>query len=354
MGIGGTEKIIMQLCKGFNNEFNNIVVCSKGGVHVNELKELGIKHYTIPDFQDKSIKNIIKTIIKITKIIKNEDIDIVHTHHRMAAFYMKIIKIFKKITIMHTSHNTFTDKKKFTKFILSKNNVVSVGKKVQENLIDYYGIPKDTVDVIYNGVELDYKSKSKLDEFIKLKEEGYFLVTNIGRLSKQKGMEYFIKAAVKVKHNLKKVKFFIVGSGELEEELKNLTKKLKLENDIIFLGYRTDINNIIRHSDLIVLSSLWEGLPLTPIEAFMEKKTIVATDVDGTSEIVENNVNGILVEPGQYEYLSEAILKLANSNEMRYNMENEAYKTYLNKFTKEKFIESYNLYYQRLINKEEY
>lgn len=352
MGIGGTEKIIMQLCKAFKCEFENIVVCSNGGVHVEELEAMGIKHYFISDFEDKRIKNIIKTFNIIMKITRKHNIHIIHTHHRMAAFYVKLVKRFINIITIHTSHNTFKDKKKFTKYILSKNNIICVGQKVKENLVDYYGISKDIVHVIYNGVDQYSQNTKELDEFVKLKNDGYFLVTNIGRLSEQKGMEYFIKSANSVKESLDKVKFFIVGNGELESKLKKLTRELKLEEDMIFLGYRNDINNIIRNSDLIVLSSLWEGLPLTPIEAFMEKKTIVATNVDGTPEIVEDNVNGLLVEPKNDKAISDAILTLATNKALKSEMEKQAYKTYLNKFTTKNFIESHRRYYKNLIDVE--
>lgn len=354
MDIGGTEKIIMQLCKFFKCEFNNIVVCSNGGVHVKELKDMGIKHYYIPDFEDKSIKNIIKTFNVIIKVIKKENIHIIHTHHRMAAFYVKLVKKFVNVITVHTAHNTFNDKKLFTKYTLSRNNIICVGEKVKENLVNYYKIPKDRIEVIYNGVENNSKNMKNLNEFNELKKKGYFLVTNIGRLSEQKGMAYFIKSAKLVKEKLEKVKFFIVGNGELEKDLKVLSKELNLENDIIFLGYRKDINNIIQNSDLIVLSSLWEGLPLTPIETFMEKKTIVATNVDGTPEIVKHNINGLLVEPKNEKAISDAILTLANDEVLKLDMEKQAYKTYLDKFTIKIFIESHRRFYKNLINGEQY
>ncbi|WP_415306282.1 glycosyltransferase family 4 protein [Clostridium perfringens] len=349
MGLGGTEKVILQLCENLNDEFNKIVVCSSGGIHESKLDEIGIKHYKIPDFENKSFGNIIKTIKIIKKIIKDENIDIVHTHHRMAAFYTSLINRNKNVIQVHTAHNTFFDKKRLTNFALNNVNIIAVGNKVKDNLIDYYGLCKDNVSVIYNGIEEDKNNYPQIPELKEVTENGYFLVGNIGRLSEQKGMKYFIEACSQVKKNFENIKFCIAGDGELKDELIEYSKQKGVYDDILFLGYRNDVSNVISHCDLIVLSSLWEGLPLTPIEAFMRKKTIVATNVDGTPEIVENNLNGVLVEPKNSYEINDGIIKLYKNDELRRIFENNAYQTYKNKFTIEKFIINYLNYYKNLI-----
>lgn len=99
----------------------------------------------------------------------------------------------------------------------------------------------------------------------------------------------------------------ISGSGEDEAKLKQLSKDLRVEECLTFLGYRNDIQNLMSQLDLIVLSSLWEGLPLTPIEAFSVGKTIIATSVDGTPEVVKNMDNGLLIEPRNNCQIAEKI-----------------------------------------------
>ena len=175
------------------------------------------------------------------------------------------------------------------------------------------------------------------------------MVANIGRLSEQKGMEYFIKSIPDVIKKHKNITFIIVGDGELKEDLQKMAHELGIEKNIVFLGYRNDILNVIDQIDLVVLSSLWEGLPLTPIETFMQKKTIIATDVDGTPEIVKNYYNGILVKKQNSDQISESIIKLYEDSELRKKMEINAYKTYLEKFTVDKFIKRYREYYDAII-----
>lgn len=345
MGIGGTEKVIMQLCRNFLNDFDKIIVCSKGGVHEEELQRLGIKTYNIPDFDDKNIVNIIRTIKILIKIIKEEDIGIIHTHHRMAALYSKFLKKFFDFSIIHTMHNTFIDKKFLTKLALKDIRIIAVGESVRKNLIDFYNIDESKISIIYNGVEMDTKIKDEIEEISKHRNQNIFCVGNIGRLSEQKGMKYFIEACKIIKDKEMKMRFFIIGDGELKSELIRYCKELDLINDVVFLGYRSDISNIINSLDLIAISSLWEGLPLTPIEVFMNKKTIVATNVEGTLEIVKDNYNGLVVKKRSSENLAEAIIKLYNDRELIRKFEENAYETYINNFSIDRFIYGYREIY---------
>ncbi|WP_242976797.1 glycosyltransferase family 4 protein [Clostridium sp. 3-3] len=346
MGIGGTEKVVMQLCRYFNNKFNKIIICSNGGIHEDELQKLGIKHYKIDDIEDKNPIIIFKTLISLYKIIKNENIDIVHTHHRMAAFYSEILNKLMNFKFIHTAHNTFHNKKTLTKFALNNAEIIAVGEKVKENLLELYELDTDKINVIYNGIEKYTGEISVVPEIKKFKDKGYFIVGNIGRLSKQKGMEYYIKAIPESIKKYRKIKFYIIGDGEDKLELIKLAKELGIEDNVIFLGYRNDVINIIKQLDLIVLSSLWEGLPLTPIEAFSEGKTIIATDVDGTSEIVKDQYNGLLIVSKDSNEIAMNIIKIIDNKSLKDNLQKNAYKTYSQKFSIDIFNSSYEKYYR--------
>lgn len=344
MGVGGTEKVIIQLCKYFNKRFNKIIVCSCGGIYEAQLDELGIKHYKINDIEKKNPINMVKTLLTVVKIIKSENINIVHTHHRMAAFYISIIRKFMKFKFIHTQHNTFYDKKYLTKFALKHAHIIAVGEKVKANLIEVYKISDSKIKVIYNGVGEFCNKIQEVPEIKKAKEIGYFTVGNIGRLNEQKGVEYYIDSIPKVLEKRNDIMFYIIGDGEEREKLEKIANDKKIKN-IIFLGYRNDINNIIKQLDLVVLSSLWEGLPLIPIETFSAGKTIIATDVDGTSEIVKNEYNGLLIESRNSEDIAENIIRLYDDNTLKGNLERNAYKTYKDKFSLETFNKNYEKYY---------
>lgn len=117
---------------------------------------------------------------------------------------------------------------------------------------------------------------------------------------------------------------------------------------IYFLGYRTDIQSIITQLDFIVLSSLWEGLPLTPIEAFSVGKTVVATGVDGTLEIVKDKENGVLVKPKDSRDLAEGINWILKHPEQRIEMEKRAKTTFEEQFSFETLSKNYIDYYRSL------
>lgn len=343
MQLGGTENVVLQLCEIFKPLTHKIIVCSSGGVNEEKLHELGIKHYSIPDVEDKSPRTIVRVARLVRLIVNNENITVIHTHHRMAAFYVRLMGMNKRCIFINTSHNTFSDKRMLTRFAYKKANLIACGEKVKQNLQDYFGLRN--VSVIHNAVKA-FDGRSVEDEQLRIaKANGKFLIGNIGRLSEQKGMEYYIRAIPTVIERHPEVQFFIIGSGEEEICLKKLAEEIHAP--IIFMGYRSDIQNLMSQLDLIVLSSLWEGLPLTPIEAFSVGKTIVATAVDGTPEIVQNQVNGLLFEPKDYEQLAEKICWIIEHPDDRKRMEAAAKRTFENEFSFNRLRDSYVGFYQK-------
>lgn len=138
----------------------------------------------------------------------------------------------------------------------------------------------------------------------------FFLVGNIGRINTQKGFECYVQAADRVKKMGYPIKFFIIGDGVLRKKIEDIVTQRNLSDIVIFTGFQKNILNVIDKLDLMVLSSLWEGFPLTPIETFSMGKTIVATDVPGTVEIVQDDINGIIVPINSDKAIAEGIVRL--------------------------------------------
>ncbi|MGN0326506.1 MAG: glycosyltransferase [Lachnospiraceae bacterium] len=348
MEIGGTEKVVLQLCRILKDRVHKIVVCSNGGSYVTQLEKMGIKHYMIPNMENKTPGIICKTAAVISEILKKEEITIVHTHHRMAAFYARLL--YGRYPFLHvaTAHNIFENKKFLTRYSYGKAHLIACGESVRDNLTEYYEIPKEKITVIHNSVEFYEASKEEIPELQKWKDRGYHLVGNIGRLELQKGMEYFIRSYSVVKAACDKVKFIIVGDGSEASHLKNLVKEMGLQDEILFLGRRDDVRRIMQYMDVVVLSSLWEGYPLTPIEAFSVGKTVVATRVAGTTEIVIDGENGILVEPANPDDLAGGIKELLFDSETRKKLETNAYTTYCSQNAFSVFSGQILDYYQEL------
>ncbi|MBB5185710.1 glycosyltransferase involved in cell wall biosynthesis [Faecalicoccus acidiformans] len=345
MGLGGTENVVLQLCEILKNHVNKIVVCSSGGVHEVFLKENGIKHYTIPDIASKKPCDIVNCILNIKRIVKDEKINIIHSHHRMAAFYAQFINC-NNIVKIASVHNTFFDKKILTRFAYKNTQIIPVGNVVSDNLKNFYGIDSTMIHIIHNSV----KPFNGLQKHIRIlndaRSSGKALVGNIGRLSEQKGMSYFIRAAQIVLQKHSNVVFFLVGEGKLKESLIQLAEEKGISKNIVFMGYRDDIQNVISQMDFVVLSSLWEGLPLTPIEAFSVGRTVIGTRVDGTPEIISDGINGYLVEPRNVKELASKICYLLEHQEIKQELEKNAMKTYLEKFSFERMSLKYLTFYQ--------
>ena len=344
----GAENVILQFCEILKPKVNKIVVCSADGFNKEVLSNLGIKFCSIPDIENKNPKTMLEIARIIRRIVKQEHITVIHTHHRMAAFYVALLRLYKKCIFINTSHNTFYNKNFLTRFAYKHAHLMACGKMVKKNLVEVYGVQDKQVTVIHNAVK-PFDGKATFDPLIeKLHDEGCFIVGNIGRLSEQKGMEYFIKAIPEIVKTHPATRFVIAGSGEDEEKLKKLSRELGMEGYLIFLGYRTDVQNLMSQLDLVVLSSLWEGLPLTPIEAFSVGKTVVATAVDGTPEIVKDKENGLLVDPKDSEGLGRQINWMIENKEKKLEMELKAKKMFEGEFSFNVFSDAVLNYYRSL------
>ena len=115
---GGTENVVLQLCDIFIPLVKKVVVISgtTDGSFLDSLSALNVKHYRVSDIEDKSPKTITNTILTVKKIVIGENISVIHTHHRMAAFYVHMLGLDKKCTFINTSHNTFNNRKMMTRF----------------------------------------------------------------------------------------------------------------------------------------------------------------------------------------------------------------------------------------------
>lgn len=344
----GAENVILQLCEILKPHANSIVVCAADGFNKTALFDLGIKFYSISDIEKKNLGTFFEIVRTIRKIVKDEKITVIHTHHRMAAFYVSLLGLSKKCTFIATGHNTFYDKKILTRFAYKNCNVIACGEMVKKNLVKTFGLLDSNVTVIHNAVKT-YEGEFVEDKLVlDLRHQGYFVIGNIGRLSEQKGMQYYINAIPIVLKECPQARFVIVGNGIEESKLKELSTSLGINDFLSFLGYRNDIQNLMSQLDLVVLSSLWEGLPLTPIEAFSVGKTVVATAVDGTPEIVKDGENGLLVDARDSNQIAQKIIWMIKNESLKKKMELNAKKTFEAKFSFKVFKNSVLEYYRRI------
>ena len=340
MDIGGAERIVYQLATDLKDEFDSVHVASTGGIWESDLAAQGIQHHKILDIDSKNPLTVLKLLTSIRQIIKKNEITIVHTHHRMAAFYIRLLKlVHPKLIHVYTAHNVFKDKLPLYGFALKNAKSVAVGEAVNKNLKEDVGITDSRV--IYNGVVLK-ETDDQVDEIISY---GGIKLGCIARLSEQKGLTYLLDAMSLL--TVKDIRLFIVGDGELRNELENKVKELDLQDSVTFLGYRKDIAECINSFDFCVLPSVFEGFGLVAIEAFMNSKTLVATAIPGLNEVVTNE-NGVLVPAKDPAALASAIDKLATDATLRQELSSQAKKDYENRFSYPMFLENYRALYREI------
>ncbi|MDO8748959.1 MAG: glycosyltransferase [Candidatus Omnitrophota bacterium] len=209
-----------------------------------------------------------------------------------------------------------------------------------KSYVIYYGLPAEKF-------QDQFDKKDVYREFSL--EEGCRIIVNIARLAAQKGQKYLIDAASFVVKRFKSVKFFFIGEGELEDELKARVKHKGLEDYFIFTGYRTDIPRLLNASDVLVMPSLFEGLCFAVIEAQAMGVPVIATSVGGMRRSVVDGKTGILVKPADVNALAEAMLWMLEHQQQAGEMGLTGKKHFRELFTLDKMIKETESLYKNLL-----
>ncbi|MDD4899720.1 MAG: glycosyltransferase [Candidatus Omnitrophica bacterium] len=351
LGLGGAERALIELVKGLDKaKFTPIVCClNDKGVFAQELEENGIKVIAL----NKKRGIDFSVIGKISSIIKKNRIDIVHTHMWGGNLWGRIAaKLSRVPVVIATEQNVDTWKRPYhfvSDKLLGKYTDTLVA--VSENVKDFYAektrLNRKKIKVIYNSVNLkkyEFSDSKRLD-FIGNRE---ITLGIIGRLVPQKGHRDFILA---VKELLKdcRVKGIVVGSGPLENELKEFSQNLGLNGNIVFIGLRQDIPELLKSIDILILPSLREGLPLTVLEAMACGVPVVATKVGGTPEVVINNHTGILIEPKDYMAIKDAVLRFMKDKDFSQQIVHNARKMVEEKFSAYAMARQHSSLYEELL-----
>lgn len=174
------------------------------------------------------------------------------------------------------------------------------------------GINPEKISKIYNGIDPD-TVKFNLEEQSETRirvEEDQRIVLAVGRLVQQKGHEYLIRSAPEVMATLPEVSFYIAGDGPLLSSLSSLITSLKINDHFHLLGNRKDVPALLADADLFVLPSIFEGLPISLLEAMAAGLPVICTDIPATRDVIEEGINGVFVPPKDAGALSKAIIGL--------------------------------------------
>jgi glycosyltransferase involved in cell wall biosynthesis len=323
--MGGAEEYLYLLIAGLEKERCAVrLVCTDENALqplLRRLRDVGVE--TMP------LQASERSLLTVWRFFRQHPTDIVHFNlpHPFACRYAIIAAKLAGVPVIVTTNHlptmkptTYTWKGRLVLALANQFvDTTIVESEINRTLaIANYHLDAKKVVSIYHGINL--KQFDGRANRAALKEFGidpdYAIVGTIGRLSRQKAQDDFLRAAAKVKEVVPKSKFFIVGEGEQRQELEDLAKHLGLQPDVIFTGYRSDVPELLRAFDVFVLPSIFEGLPLTILEAMAMTKPVVATRVDGVPEAVVDGETGTLVTPRDPAALASAIISLLQNPAM--------------------------------------
>ncbi len=290
---------------------------------------------------------------------KEKRYDLIHAHANFPGFPAKIISRKLKIPIVYTVHGCGLQsiKDMYGKGI--KSSILSWSERflqtkikydteitVDSSFLKYKNVNKNIV-VIPNGADIERFNQVKVD-----KSKGFKGIF-VGRLHPQKGLTYLLDALaiIKEKFEEKGVEVHLIGSGELEEELKEKSSALGLKEIVKFRGkiYGEEVIKEFKSSHLFILPSLYEGQPLTMLEAWAAKLPVLVTDVGGNKDFVVEGENGYLVPAKDVKRLADTLLKAIRNKELS-KMGERGYELVKNNYTWDKMVEKTFEVYQKVLS----
>lgn len=356
LNVGGLEKLVALFAKRIDPEIFDVSVCCilRKGFFAEELESQGIKIFLVNENVEKNHSRFL--FFKLSKILKQEQPDILHTHNTHPLMDGTIAGLMAKTpVIIHTDHaRAFPDKLKYmiAENVLSRfiNKMVAVSEFSKQQLVDFEKINPDKITVIPNGVNFESKQYDVKEIRKEFGVDNYEIVIGtVSRLTEQKGTKYLIEAMPKVIEAIPGIVLMVVGDGVCREDLEQQVKQLGIENNVKFYGYQKAVDKYIQSMDFLVSSSIWEGMPLGILEVMQCGKPIVATTVGGVPEVVEHGKTGLLVESKQPEQLADAIVEMANKEGFIESAGLASIQRYKENFTEEIMLKRYEeLYLQCL------
>lgn len=333
LNYGGAEKILIGIISNLNkNDFEHqICVLSNNNPYLNVFTSLGVKIHFIGATKGRHFPIM---IYKISKIIKRESIDLVHTNRSTDLLVGTVACIFTNTKTINTLHSNLLSLYKpegpknilLAKILtLIMNYFVDLNLTVSENVRQFYiknlSIKEDKIKTLYSFFEVLHSKITDIEVSKYMAEfgiaSGTIIFLSVGRLVPEKGYNFLLDAIKIVTQQRTNMVLLIAGDGPLKVSLNEIIERDNLNGVIKVLGNRDDVIKLLLFSDVFILSSTTEALPIAIVEAMSCGKAVIATNVGGVGELVSAQGNGLLIESKNATKLAEAITLLANDSDLR-------------------------------------
>lgn len=271
--------------------------------------------------------DIVSCTTALRKLIITQNIDIIHAHEIAPAFVSRLATMGLKIPVILSYHGASEDR--FTTAAKQggwlANRFIAVSENTARQLVAC-GLPRSDIATIPYGIEPlqapEPQAVSELRTSL-LGQDGKISIVSVARLHRQKGIDVLIAAAKEAIASRRDIRFVVVGNGSEEELARTLIREADLEEYIHLAGGHDNPRIYLEASDIFVLASRWEALPLSIPEAFRSRLPVVATDVGGVAEIVNDSV-GAVVPSENPAALAQSLLRIASDDELREKMAAQA------------------------------
>lgn len=342
---GGVETFLLNLLPELNSlgyKVDLLVLDKNELLMKSQFIQCGINVIITPY---KSIYDI-RNIFFLSRVFKKYDL--IHSHLFPSQYYVAISSLLTKKKIVTTEHCTINKRRKWLYwplefFIYSLyNSIVGVSEAASTNLKRWIPTVSKKIITIFNGIELKtFSSNSSLSKTDIGLNDSDFMIVMTARFFEQKDHSSVISALTYLTPDVKVV---FIGSGERMQECQELALNLDVYDRVLFLGRRNDVAAIIKTSDICVLSTHYEGLPVSIIEYMSVGKAIIATNVDGVNEMIDAQ---FLFQENNPKDLSDKILLLKNNPHLR-KLQAEKNKNNSEKFNLIMMINEYDSLYRKL------
>jgi len=349
MALGGRQKILIELASGLQRICKRRVIIAAGeGPWISELDARGIKYEPIPGSNYGPIHQV-RSAIVLNRLVRRYRASIIHSHcryHNLTSL-LAVNMLRAPAVRVTTAHNLFPDKH-WSGFYPS--NTICVSKAVEAYV---KSVSRVSPNVILNGMPtiVPTRETKEVRHALEIGQDEVVLI-NVARLDEQKSQYFLLEAFHKLLQvpGLPPTRLVIVGEGLLRPRLENDIERFGISSNVLLLGECDDVANLLAASDIFVLSSRWEGLPITLIEAASAGLPLVSFDVGGVVEIVKDKNTGLLLSPGDVQGLSKALTDLVGNESRRRTMGDAAKVLYKSNFSIERCVEQTENYYQEVLS----
>lgn len=319
--IGGGPRHLALLLRSLDREqFDVAVACTGGGAFLSSFVQ---QHARVFPIELMHWRHHVGAVRQLVQLIRQEQITLVHTHGTRAGLLGSLAAREAGVPSVYTLHASCANRHDqplirwaatLAEHLIGRlsSMVISVSDVNRRFFVDAGIVPAWKIVTIHNGLPFD---EWRIDDQSGHRMEHTPTIGMIGRLDRQKGVLVFIRAAAEAYRLRPTLRFVIIGDGQLRGRAHALTRQLGLTDVVRFTGWVEKSQAAFAMVDIVVLPSLWEGLPYVALEGMALRKPIIAAQVNGLSEVIEHNRTGILVDPKDVHALAAAMIDLVDDPE---------------------------------------